>query len=381
MALILAGIDEAGYGPTLGPMCVGLTVWRIEGWERADASPNLWKLLHPYVSRKAPSAARAKRPSAPIAIADSKVLKRPNDGTAIHPLAHLERGVLAALGCTRRFAGDGGGPASGMPEDDLRLLSQLAMEAEQPGGAKPIPGSTTSDSTIPGPAPAAPQVRWCSAAEHWYETDATAMPQACRAETLRIGINLLHKALSAASIQILDMRCRIIPESEFNGIVERTRNKSDVTMLAVGEHVRSVERLARQFPGDLVQIVCDRLGGREYYGPGIEQMMPGSRVSRADENAERSRYWVDAGGRELGMCFQVEAERSHMPVALASMVAKLLRELAMARFNRYWCRRATDLAGIELKPTAGYSTDARRWLVDAAPFVNQAERVGMVRLA
>jgi hypothetical protein len=58
--------------------------------------------------------------------------------------------------------------------------------------------------------------------------------------------------------------------------------------------------------------------------------------------------------------FEVEAEARHFPVALASMTAKLVRELAMMRFNRYWSGRMA-----ELKPTAGYRNDAHRWLDDA----------------
>jgi hypothetical protein len=48
-----------------------------------------------------------------------------------------------------------------------------------------------------------------------------------------------------------------------------------------------------------------------------------------------------------------------LPAALASMVSKYLRELAMLALNRYWCGVVSGL-----KPTAGYPTDARRWLAD-----------------
>ncbi len=351
MPLLLAGIDEAGYGPTLGPMCIGLSIWRINTWDQPDLSPNLWKLLAPHITRKPPSAASAKKPSSPIAIADSKLLKRPNDGTAVHPLTHLERGVLAALACTPLSHSE-------IPADDLALLSRIAR------------------TTIPADAP----TRWCTDSEHWYDTDPTPLPLASDPGHLRIAINLFQRALHSASIQLLDMRCRIVPESEFNSIVHRTRNKSEVTLAAVGEHLRHIHAIAAQFPADHIQVVCDRLGGREFYGPRLEELLPGAKVARADESPDRSRYWLDHHGRELGVLFQVEAEQTHMPVALASMLAKLLRELAMTRFNRYFCRRAVDLSGTDLKPTAGYSTDARRWLADASPILNDAERSALVRI-
>jgi hypothetical protein len=58
------------------------------------------------------------------------------------------------------------------------------------------------------------------------------------------------------------------------------------------------------------------------------------------------------------------------------MIAKLVRELSMARFNRYWCARRA-----ELKPTAGYAQDARRWLHDMQDVLHPDERAAMVRIA
>jgi hypothetical protein len=351
MALLLAGIDEAGYGPTLGPMCVGLTIWRIEHWTDEHVSPNLWKLLQPHVCRKPAAGAKGKSPSAPIAIADSKLLKRPNDATTVHPLGHLERGVLAAMACTD------GCTELPSPCDDINLLARLSAISEA--------GS------------------WCTPSEHWYTTDSTTLPVSGRPEHFSISTNVLRRALNRASIRIVGMWCRVISESEFNGIIRRTRSKGEVTLTAVGEHLRRVARIAReQYPQDMVQIVCDRLGGREHYGHVIEAMLHGGKISEADESPERSRYWAHTPeGRRLGIAFQVEAERSHMPVALSSMMAKYVRELGMARFNRYWSRRSVDLCGVELKPTAGYALDARRWLEDAREVVSEQERAGLVREA
>ena len=37
--LILAGIDEAGYGPILGPLCTGAAAFRVEGGGGPGAPP------------------------------------------------------------------------------------------------------------------------------------------------------------------------------------------------------------------------------------------------------------------------------------------------------------------------------------------------------
>ncbi len=46
-------------------------------------------------------------------------------------------------------------------------------------------------------------------------------------------------------------------------------------------------------------------------------------------------------------------------MAAASVVAKYLREACMAAFNRFWQGRRPDL-----KPTAGYPSDAKRFLAE-----------------
>ena len=55
----------------------------------------------------------------------------------------------------------------------------------------------------------------------------------------------------------------------------------------------------------------------------------------------------------------VAGGESHLPTALASMVSKYLRELAMRAFNAFWCRQLPAL-----RPTAGYPVDARRFKAD-----------------
>jgi hypothetical protein len=67
--LIYAGIDEAGYGPMLGPLCVGCSIFAVEDADPADGPPNLWARLDEVVTRGARDARRR------IAIDDSKKLK------------------------------------------------------------------------------------------------------------------------------------------------------------------------------------------------------------------------------------------------------------------------------------------------------------------
>ncbi|MCC6284266.1 MAG: hypothetical protein IT439_03025 [Phycisphaerales bacterium] len=316
MPLIYVGIDEAGYGPMLGPLCVGLAVFRVEGWAPGNPPPDLWALLAKAVTR-APESGR-------LAINDSKKLKIQSGPR--HPLTHLERGVLAMLGTA-------GEPA---PATDADLLARL-------------------------------RTRWPSAP--WYGGPALSLPRAGGADRVRLDINLLSRALDDTGVRVLGLGCEVIGEGEFNEILRLEGSKGATTLAGLARHLR---RVRDEHAGADVRIVCDRLGGRTSYAEVLRAALGVSEVTVIEQSARVSRY--DAAG--LGVLFQPEAEQAHLPVALASMVAKLLRELAMERFNRSWAARMP-----ELKPTAGYVTDARRWLSDASGVIEPAEREAMIRRA
>lgn len=352
MPLVIAGIDEAGYGPLLGPLCVGMTAFRVESWAPGDPAPNLWRLLSRAVCRKGNDKARR------IAVDDSKKLKLPNDdGSADskpgrHPLLHLERAVLAFLSTLP----DAPNPR---PATDLELFTAVGATCE------------------PHP---------------WYAGNVRAIPCAMTAPEIAIAANPLARALSQRGVTPLHLSCRAICENTFNDEVERAGTKAAATALALAEHIRHAwdswsdtdtedPTLAAQLGP---RLVCDRQGGRVSYRGLLSRIIPEAKVSELEETERCSRYLLRTeaasghGARAMTVIFMPEAEGAHLPVALASMLAKLTRELMMARFNAYW-------RGIvpELKPTAGYVQDGRRYLADlaAAGVLTDDLRRAMIRRA
>ena len=345
MSLVIAGIDEAGYGPWLGPLCVGLSVFRIPDWEPGDPAPCLWKILKAGVCRK-PGDTRKR-----IAVADSKALKLANDHKKLHPLVHLERGVLSLLRAVE-FGGEAG---IADPASDRALFEVLGVRLED---------------------------------RPWYAGPDIPLPLGMRRADLGIACNRVARALEGSGVEVLALRCIAVSERMVNDTIRRTGSKAEATLYAVGEHLRRVWAMDLR-EGDHLRIVGDQLGGRTTYEEVLGRELPGVVVQPLHEAGARSRYGLMGGAnlnhdsreapprpKEGVIQFMPEAEDAHLPVAAASMLAKLTRELAMMRFNRYWCSRMP-----ELKPTAGYTGDARRWLNDVAGVMEPGVREELVRLA
>ena len=325
--MLYVGVDEAGYGPRLGPLCVAATCFRLDVSREASArvvAPVLWELLKPAVGR---SGASQRESGGGIIVGDSKrVLARGPHGLG-EGLVRLGRALLAfSLAGGHEWRDD---------EEFLRVL-----------GARSGP-------------------------ETWYGGAAIA----CGSYELgRCDANHLREACARAGVGMESIRARVLAEHEYNERCAATGNKARVSFSLVGELLRECwERLG---PGDRGFFAVDRQGGRARYREVLEKELPGVEVRAVDESPASSVYeLVDGTGRRATLMFEVGGEERHLPVALASMTAKYLRERMMQRFNRYWCARIP-----ELKPTAGYEVDARRWLEDVRAHVSAEELRGLIRV-
>ena len=192
MPLIYCGIDEAGYGPLLGPLCVAAATFRVDSWTEGSPAPNLWKELSDAVCRK-PSRSAGGR----IAIDDSKKLKLANSSTAHHPLIHLERGVLTFLA------------AAG--EEAIRSDEGLFRSV---GASLP--------------------------AEPWYVSSALPCPKGLTGAEIGIAANVLRGALTQSGISLSSMRCEAIGEGPFNEIVAAAGTKAAATEAALVRHLWNI---------------------------------------------------------------------------------------------------------------------------------------------
>lgn len=321
--LIYAGIDEAGYGPMLGPLCIGMSAFLLERHNEGETPPDLWETLREGVC----VSPRDKRRR--IAVADSKRLKGASNSKS-HPLRHLERGVLAFTGAI-----DGTSVLSSL--DDASLLGRFGAD---------LPTALSTP---------------------WYKS-VTSLPVAHDPDMLSISSARLRTTMDQAGVRPLVLGCTSIDAGELNRQLAEGDSKAKINQNAILGLVARVRVIAAEVGETTPRIVIDRQGGRTFYSDWITSCLPNSRVKILGENERISRYEVHDDKGAMVLSFETGAETRHFPVALASMVAKYTRELAMIRLNRFFAERLP-----QLKPTAGYVQDGRRFMKEVKPVVDSLE--------
>ncbi len=305
--MILAGIDEAGYGPLLGPLVVGCCAFEIDGADPAAAAlPCVWTRLKRSVSRSRSKSGQT------LHVNDSKAVYTPATG-----LRELERSVLAIAAA---------------------------------GSAWPA----TLDEFVAGVAGHAA----ADLAEHpWYAAAADErFPLEQEAASVRVAANGLRAEMGRSGTRCVHLAARVVPERPFNRMVGATRNKSSALFSISSVHL---DHLLRTYGSRGLVILCDRQGGREHYGSLLRLMFDEWSLTVVAEGDGRSEYELRRATDVVRVAFAEKAEAQCLPVAAASMLCKYLREALMRRFNRYWSGRVPGLV-----PTAGYYTDGRRFLAD-----------------
>lgn len=304
----LIGADEAGYGPNLGPLVVAATSWLIPAeMTTEEFSRSLSVCLRPAAWR--PDCGH-------VPLGDSKDLFQPAVG-----LATLEAGLLALLSLC----------------ESVSCVTTVQSMLEQVRFAKSPPEAPTCH--LP-----------------WYAELHRFPVPVChsRGEIERLG-KLVGKSLASNDIQLKSVAAMVITETEFNRAVQLTGSKGQLLSLST---LRLVDSLLMDECSS-AEIFCDRQGGRTNYLPVLLDALPDQWFVETTRSRERCSY-RNTSVPERTIHFTVGGDR-FAPTGLASMLAKYLRERLMESFNQFW-----RLHLPELKPTAGYPVDARRFVAEIA---------------
>lgn len=322
--MIQAGIDEAGYGPLLGPLVTAISAFRVE------RDTNLWDALDSVVARE-PAPGDSQR----ITVADSKVVHRGG-----HGLAELEATALAFCA----FAG---------------------------GGPPPTTVSALLRRHVAGAPPRVASLPWYSDVLDRFE-----LPLVASRARIADATDRLRAAATRARVEPVVFALRPVLENDFNDQCSRLQSKARVLFQANVELLEALLLRPRR-DDERMRVLCDRHGGRQRYAELLQAAFPLRGVTMRRETKPRSAYTVGSGSGAFDVEYVVGAESLAFEVALASILAKYVRELFVEALNRWFTARVPHLTR-----TAGYYTDGLRFLGDLERegALSELERRQLVRV-
>ena len=308
MAWII-GIDEAGYGPNLGPLVMSAVALQVPS---EPANVDLWELLASAVCRDAGDDGR-------VCINDSKVLYSTSKGVAA-----LERSVLAVL------AGD-------RLHESLSLFNWLEELA---------PANDADEVELP-----------------WYGLDRR-LPAALSLDELQEPAARFRSACEEKGVGLAALYACVVEPASFNRMVDHWGSKGGALTEAIQKLIGAI--IPRLQADEPVYFMVDKHGGRNTYSALLQHCFGDGLVFVRRESMACSQYDIQGYAGPIRLQFQPRADSEHFCVALASMLSKYLREMLMGEFNRFWVERLPGLT-----PTAGYPGDASRFYDAIRPMVDQ----------
>jgi len=300
----LAGVDEAGYGPFVGPFTVGFSLFRVQKPEQ-----NLWDVL---------STSTAPKP-------ERKDLRRLwlNDSKKVHQGPHGRKRLGRTVAAFREL---------GQPDD----FSLDRWVTEAPAG----------------------DARMLHQAPWFQKLEGDLVPEITH-DRARLDAASVRRDLESHGCALNGFGARAVPAGEWNQLLEKTGGKGHANFAVTMQIVRQIMSLTGDAP---LRIELDRQGGRQRYSEPLRRALAPRMVKIHGEAPSGSTYSLEFENREVQIRFSEGADGKHLPVALGSLAAKQTRERLMDLFNAWWAQKLP-----ELKPTKGYGVDGKRWLAEVMP--------------
>ncbi|MEZ6134084.1 MAG: hypothetical protein R3C53_04145 [Pirellulaceae bacterium] len=304
---LFIGVDEAGYGPNLGPLLIcGAAMLVPNNMTEADLCVGLGNLFR---------AESWKFGCSHVPLGDSKKLYQPSSG-----LDTLEIGLLACTNLVHT-----------QPTVEIGQLQQL------------IDVTQIATQEITGVYSDLP----------WYQ-ELTRFPVPRNAELAgeisRLS-ELAEETFAELGVELVELGSVIVAEPHFNTAISHSGSKGQLLSQTTLRLVALWIEKYRELP---VEVYCDRQGGRKNYMPVLLDVMPEHWFFETQSSASRCSYHRQAPPH-CDIHFSVGGDQ-FPPTGLASMLAKYLRERLMESVNAFWMPKVPGL-----KPTAGYPQDAKRF--------------------
>jgi len=295
----------------MGPLVVSSVVF-----EAGDRQPGAdwWELLKKSVGR------RRRGLAGRLLVADSKKVYSRSKG-----IGHLQRTVLAAL------------KVLGIEPDNLYELLR-GLDGNCLGRLGDYP---------------------------WYR-DAKGYRLGGDGADVGIAAGVLAENLAANGMRLKGVRSCCLDVAEYNRQISAVRNKSRVLFTATCGLIEAA--MASNVAEQQLDIIVDRQGGRARYRSSLQRMLAPTELAVLREDGRCSSYRLRSQASQLRIHFVVGADAQFLPVSLASMVSKYVRELMVDCINRYFRSFRA-----QLKPTAGYWTDGLRFIREVKRAIPEAD--------
>ena len=150
-----------------------------------------------------------------------------------------------------------------------------------------------------------------------------------------------EEANHSAGVRLLDAEVRMVFPEEFNELTEHYGTKGAALSHVSIELVKNLVTRHQPISAHHTAISCDKHGGRNRYGALLQHHFSDEWIETIEESRPASRYRWGSSESRTEICFRTKGE-SELPVALASMMAKYYRELAMRAFNAFWTAQVPD---------------------------------------
>jgi len=309
---VLVGIDEAGYGPILGPLVVSSAVFNVpDRFIRED----MWEILSAAVSQN------KKHLAGRLLITDSKKAYTRSSG-----ISHLRRSVLTSILAAGNFA----------DKDEVNNAAELLNCLS--------PDCNVRLANYP-----------------WYK-DLADQPLGADRDDIILASKVFKKSMEDNGIKLLSLSSQCLDVAHYNHLVDAVKNKASVLFTSICTLIQNAFKLAQKASTGptAVQVIIDRQGGRTYYQSVLSRMFESFDLKILKEQESVSSYELTGPtGQVMKLHFIMKADQRFLPVSLASMTSKYLREVLVHSINRYF---KSHLPGI--RPTAGYWKDGLRFIND-----------------
>jgi hypothetical protein len=310
--MFIAGIDENGLGPKLGPMVVTGALFEAQG-DRYDPA----RFVRALGGASRHGGAR---------VDDSKAVMNAGD---------MRAGEITVLGLVGLF-GDG------------------------------IPNTADEFLDLVCAPPPAILKRECprSIGDHCFGADLPLPLFGGTMEEVARATEGLSAQMEKAGVRLASVESDVLCPGRFNRLFA-----GEEGMTKAGLDLASFEGRMESFharTGDEGTYLCGKVMNLTYYSPRLS-LVVNYPLLRRDERKEESYYHLQGLGE---VRFLLDGDSRHLPISVASMFGKMIREIFMVRLNRFFGERIEGH-----RPVSGYGDPVTKAFIAKAPPVLEAEGI------